>query len=118
MPNDRQVVLEDAHNEADNAAVHYAEMVRRLHRAWDDISVQALTGGYGVTGHYQGRLSGFGQEWLEKFDLFVADHERVVVFLERLRDATKGAQRIYQDDERDIAASFTDISSRLDTGGR
>lgn len=105
--------MRDAADLIREVAEHFEKTRKGLARVSSDIP-DKLTGGYGQTGEYQGRLHSFERTFSEIFDDFLKDEQKFVAFLEGLEERIRRAAGIYDRNEASNTQSYNRIATALD----
>ncbi|GAB3438630.1 hypothetical protein [Actinophytocola sediminis] len=97
-----------------NAVQHYGGLADELEQHIRTLrDNQALTGGFGVTGHFQILLAEFGREWLTTMDQFVVEERAFVEFLKGFATRLAQTQDGYRLAELRHAENFENISRSI-----
>lgn len=109
--------LRDAADRAHAAAEHYDKTTRSLQQRSGELDGGSFTGGYGLTGEYQGQLAAFERELRTQFDEFVKDERLFVAFLDGLHMRIHKAAGIYDHNEEKNVQSFVRINHSIKPDG-
>ncbi|PXY27736.1 hypothetical protein [Prauserella muralis] len=102
----------------DAAVAHYGALATALEQNIGSLREQeALSGGFGVTGMFQGLLGEFGREWLAQMDQFVAEERAFVEFLKGMSERLQNSHTLYLEAESNHVGLLDEIGRTLDQGG-
>jgi hypothetical protein len=100
----------------DNAARHYGRLAKALEQNVKSVrDGGALSGGFGATGHFQGLLDEFGNEWSHAMDEFVAEEHRFVAFLHGFSARLQETHDLYHETDSRGAGTFDNIARTLNS---
>jgi hypothetical protein len=98
------------------AAAHYDALYQGLVQASANLE-SAFKGGFGRTGHYQGRLERFSEVWQGVFADFIKDEKALVRFLQDLHALMVDSHKVWQEVEFRNEMRFRAIAESLDESG-